>query len=544
MNYIFVECLFFSSILTALWCVKIFTKRWKNVLFYILLSSAALLFVSYFFELVIGITKPLYLLIPYSIFITISYFIYGLIKPKSNPRKGEDIFKLESKSGTLEFYYPRDNFLVLGGAGSGKTASIGKPIMEQFIKFGWAGFIYDFKNYDYTQTAWNLMQKYGYPYKFYYVNFTDMNRTYRFNILDKRVITTEAALLQALDDFMNAMKPPDGKKDDWMQAALGLLKGVAVRFFHFQGEYARYCTLPHILAFILMASPEELTTFLRNDTSASMMASGFLGAAGSEKTQSSIIFTLNNMLASIATNKNICYVLTGNDFVFDLVDPEEPKMFAVSNDYALQGIISPIVAMLVPIASRRIKFGNRVRFAFVLDEMTTFKVNDFEGMPSVLREFGAAFLILTQSSTKFDKLYGKEDRSSILANCANLFIGRTKDPEALKVYPLLFGKEEKVKKSMSAGASSGRSNSSVTTSKQKEEVYDSKTFVELETGEFILSAGDSNVKRIKTKFNRFILDEKPLPIVKLTTNREIDDNYHNIQLDCLKLLHDLCGRGV
>ena len=111
MNYIFVECLFFSSILTALWCVKMFTKRWKNVLFYILLSSAALLFVSYFFELVIGITKPLYLLIPYSIFITISYFVYGLVKPKSNPRKGEDIFKLESESGTIEFYYPRDNFL-------------------------------------------------------------------------------------------------------------------------------------------------------------------------------------------------------------------------------------------------------------------------------------------------------------------------------------------------------------------------------------------------------------------------------------------------
>lgn len=294
----------------------------------------------------------------------------------------------------------------------------------------------------------------------------------------------------------------------------------------------------------MLASPEELTAFLRNDTSASMMASGFLGSAGSDKTQSSIIFTLNNMLAGIATNKNICYVLTGNDFVFDLVDPEDPKMFAVSNDYALQGIISPIVAMLVPIASRRIKFGNKVRFAFVLDEMTTFKVNEFEGMPSVLREFGAAFLILTQSSTKFDKLYGKEDRSSILANCANLFIGRTKDPEALKVYPLLFGKEEKVKKSISAGSSSGRSNSSVTTSKQREEVYDSKTFVELETGEFILSAGDSNVKRIKTRFKRFILDEQPLPIVKLTTNREIDNNYQNIQLDCLKLLQDLCGRGI
>lgn len=159
-----------------------------------------------------GINKTLYLLIPYSIFVTVSYFVYGLIKPKSNPRKGEDIFKLESESGTIEFYYPRDNFLVLGGAGSGKTASIGKPVLEQFIKYGWAGFIYDFKNYDYTQTAWNLMQKYGYPYKFYYINFTDMNRTYRFNILDKRVITTEAALLQAMDDFLQAMKSKKPRK--------------------------------------------------------------------------------------------------------------------------------------------------------------------------------------------------------------------------------------------------------------------------------------------------------------------------------------------
>ena len=72
-----------------------------------------------------------------------------------------------------------------GGAGSGKTASIGKPILEQYIRYGWAGFIYDYKDYDYTKTAWNLVQKYKYPYKFYYISFTDMSRTYRFNILNK-----------------------------------------------------------------------------------------------------------------------------------------------------------------------------------------------------------------------------------------------------------------------------------------------------------------------------------------------------------------------
>lgn len=450
----------------------------------------------------------------------------------------------ERKEVVGEFYYPRDNFMVLGGAGSGKTASIGKPIMEQFIQHGWAGFIYDYKDYDYTQTAWNLIQKHRYPHKFYYVSFTDMNRTYRFNILDKRVIGTEVALTQSMNDFMNAMKPLDGKEDEWFQGALGLLRGVAVCFFHFDKEYARYCTLPHILNFILMATPKELTTFLQNDLMAMKMASGFLGSAGSERTQSSIIFTLNNLLANLATNKNVCYVLTGNDFVFDLVDPEEPKLFAVSNNFALESIISPIIAMLVPIAARKIEFGNRVKFAFILDEMTTFKVNNFQGLPSVLREYGAAFLVLTQSGTKFEKLYGKDDRSSILSNFANLFLGRTKDVEALKYYPLFFGKEEKEKKSVSSGLSSGRTNSSVTTSQQKEEVYDSKVFTELSQGEFILSAGVSNVNQLKTQFEMFKLDEKPLPPVKLTTNREIDQNYTQIEMDCERLLQDICGRGI
>ncbi|MBU9916780.1 TraM recognition domain-containing protein, partial [Phocaeicola vulgatus] len=84
---------------------------------------------------------------------------------------------------------------------------------------------------------------------------------------------------------------------------------------------------------------------------------------------------------------------------------------------------------------------------FILDEMTTFKVRDFEKLPSVLREYGAAFLLLTQSEGKLEKLYSKLDRSSIETNFGNIFLGRTLDVEALKYYPLFFGKYEKEKKS-------------------------------------------------------------------------------------------------
>lgn len=138
--------------------------------------------------------------------------------------------------------------------------------------------------------------------------------------------------------------------------------------------------------------------------------------------------------------------MTGDDFDFYLNDPEEPKLFAVSNNFANESLISPIIAMLVPISARRIEFGNKVKFAYILDEMTTFRVNNFQAMPSVQREYGVSFLIMTQSSSKIESTYDAHDRASIESNCANLFIGRTKDIKALENSPKYFGKEEKEKR--------------------------------------------------------------------------------------------------
>lgn len=69
--------------------------------------------------------------------------------------------------------------------------------------------------------------------------------------------------------------------------------------------------------------------------------------------------------------------------------------------------LNDISAMVMSIASRSFSMENRVPFVFILDEMTTFKVRDFEKLPSVLREYGAAFLLLTQSEGKLEKLYSK-----------------------------------------------------------------------------------------------------------------------------------------
>ena len=251
-------------------------------------------------------------------------------------------------------------------------------------------------------------------------------------------------------------------------------------------------------------------------------------AKGSEKTQASYISTLSNQIATMATDENIAWVLSGNDFDFNLIDPEHPKMFAVSNNFSKNSVYSPVIAMLLSISSRQFTMQNKVPFVYFLDEMTTVKIKNFETLPSVLREYKAAFVLLTQSGAKLENLYGKLDRSSVEANFGNMFLGRTKDVEALKYYPLFFGKEEKERRSRSAGKSGSSSNFSVTISSQKEDVYQGKDFSELEPGEFIGSATRANVKEFKAKFKMFEMEEEELPVHEFVTPEQVTENYDRI----------------
>ena len=173
------------------------------------------------------------------------FFVFLLKEGQKAERGGKALLSLHATDGTIiRYYYWFSNFLVYGGAGSGKTKSIGKPLMEQYIRSGFAGFIYDFKDFDYTRTAYNLIRKHGYPHEFYYVNFTDMNRTYRFNPLDRRNIKDRTMLMQLMEDVLGALMPPTSKQDEWYTGALGILNGVAYRLWD---EFPECCTLPHIV---------------------------------------------------------------------------------------------------------------------------------------------------------------------------------------------------------------------------------------------------------------------------------------------------------
>ena len=71
--------------------------------------------------------------------------------------------------------------------------------------------------------------------------------------------------------------------------------------------------------------------------------------------------------------------------------------------------------MLMTISSRQFTMRNKVPFVYFLDEMTTVNIKNFETLPSVLREYLCAFVLLTQSGSKVENQYGRLDRSSVEA---------------------------------------------------------------------------------------------------------------------------------
>lgn len=225
----------------------------------------------------------IYVLVVLLVVIVIIALIPTTDKGKGKEKKG--IFSLLTKRGKITFGDPFDNFLVYGGANSGKTKSIGKPLLKEYIRNNFAGFIYDYKDFDLTKTAYNLTKKYSYPYQFYYISFADMDRTYRVNPIAPKVIQDDNIFLQLIDDMLTAYMGDNTKRDEWFYGALGILKGIAIRFYL---DFPKICTIPHIVNLACIATGDKLTDFLNGNAQSRILASAFLNAADSPKTQAII----------------------------------------------------------------------------------------------------------------------------------------------------------------------------------------------------------------------------------------------------------------
>lgn len=460
-----------------------------------------------------------------------SIALYILLNFGSEDKKVETKFKTKPlvlkvvKGEAIKYFSPTENFLVYGGAGAGKTASIGKPLLLQFLDYGYSSFVYDAKEFDYSKTIYGYYHRNKPNSKLYYANFNDVNKSHSFNPIKPSLYSNSTQFEEVNEQFLRSLNGVNKQPTDWFDAALGLYKGLSWAFFKY---YPEICTIPHITNFFLHRNSEDLMKMLKIDNKAYGYASAIFKGQDSERTIGSVMFTLSNYLSKIANNENICYILSGDDFDFNFVDPKNPISFCLCNSHQISDTLSPIMGALVNISAKQFTLNNTNPLLYCFDEATTFEIPNFEKLPSLLREFNVAFLMLTQSASKLEKMYGKLDLNSIHSNFTNKYFGKTGDVNAAQMYQQLF--QRVMESYTSTSESFGKSFSeSETISKRKEYKYETNFFSQLQPGEFVGVCGSSNYTEFHKKFALYdkSLDMEPTLVRQnYMSNTELE-NYHN-----------------
>lgn len=455
-------------------------------------------------------------------------------KNKSFTLEEDNHVEFKTDKGSLQVNTPESHFLGIAGTRSGKTTRIGIPLLIQYLKRGYIGFVYDAKELDYTKKLYWLLTKLGIKKSFYYINFRKLDYTYRTNIIKPKVVRNYNFLAEIIEEIGKGLSK--GKKqDEWYDAGLGIIQGIAIRMYL---DYPQYCTIAHVSNFMIRnKDPKRILDFVSKRVESQGYADEFIKASGSDNSMSAILWSGTQIVKKIASNKNICYVLSGDDFDFNLIEEGKEKIISVSNDKENETVLNGLIGSMVNILAKQIDFGNKQKTFFFMDEGTTFTIPNFSTLLGVIAEYKVSFAFLTQSFSNIVNEYKRDPATSLLANFNNLFLGKTNVAKDAQEYSTIFGKHEIEKVTKSRGSSSGYNKSSSTsegesTRKDKEFIFDSNHFMKQKKGQFTCNFLDSNYEFGTFQFEPYYIEKEELEdilhIVDDVTQADIDKNYRDI----------------
>ena len=445
---------------------------------------------------------------------------------------------------TMYLTNPYRGVLVIGGAGSGKSASIIEPIIIQSIQQGFAGILYDFKFPSLAKIAKYAGETYKTPTKLYYIYLEDLNRSHRVNPLRPDLMRTQSYADECAKCILNNLKPESIQKSDyWTDEASSYLTAV---IWFLREEYPNFCTLPHVVSLVLEDTVKVVELLSTNAETRGTVAS--LRGAIERKAEAQVAgidSTLKTALRKINT-KEIAWVLSGDDFNLTINDPEEPKFVTLGNYDGLKGVFGPILALIATVALKQMNKPNKQKSVVILDEAPTLYIPNLEHIPATARSNKVATVYAAQDLSQIENAYGRLKKDTLVANLSNQFWGRVGLVSTAQYVAELWGKHEVLKTTQTVS----KSNNGVTIfsqpsfSKSKSEGLHEQQRIqinditELREGEFFGQLVESDYSSFKAQFQAQQIDTLPemLPFQNITTE-QIKANFLQIQLDVQGILY-------
>ncbi|UOQ75293.1 type IV secretory system conjugative DNA transfer family protein [Hymenobacter cellulosilyticus] len=422
-----------------------------------------------------------------------------------------DGFSLPTEGGGwVNVPNPYRGVLVLGGAGAGKTYSIGEPVIEQLAAKNFAGLIYDFKFPVLAETAQKALELAGRrpgpprlrpngepepAVVLHVINFRDLQRSERVNPLRAEDMPVVAFAEEYSRAIINNLNPASIRKMEFFDiSAVAYLTGI---IWFYKKHFPRYCTIPHVVATAIHKDFKHVLSMLETDPECAGMVRSIVTAVEqrAEKQVAAVVGTLQVILNRI-NSPEIVWVLTpdeekGEGFSLNLNDPKQPALLCIGNDPTLKETFSPVVSCIITVAIKLMNQQHKHRSYVFLDEAATVYVPGLELLPATARSNKVATIYMTQDLAQMTDAYGPEKMKVMVSNLNNQFFGKVNSLDTAKFISELVGREDKQMVSTSTGKSQGGAgshgshSSNLSTSYQERNLVRVQDAISLQQGEFI-----------------------------------------------------------
>lgn len=185
------------------------------------------------------------------------------------------LYKNKEHHGWINVINPFRATIVMGTPGSGKTFAVINQYITQMIDKGYSMYIYDYKQPDLTELAYNYLLNHPDAYsikpKFYIINFDDPSKSHRCNPINANFMSDISdAYESAYTIMLNLNKTWIQKQGDFFVESPIILLAAIIWFLKIY-EDGKYCTFPHAIEFLnkpyeqifpILTSYRELENYL------------------------------------------------------------------------------------------------------------------------------------------------------------------------------------------------------------------------------------------------------------------------------------------
>ncbi len=496
-------------------------KKWPGVLRSTIVNNAILLLIFFMFFSFVGSNfkanrEEIVLTLIVLIILYAGYLIkykrknkkpkLAVFNKKSEKEINPDSFVFETINGKIYLENPYRGIYIQGGAGSGKSASIFEPIIQQIGNKQFTGILYDFKN-ELTNLIYLSYQNTAIKVK--NVDFKQPLLSDRVNPIDPNYLSKSAIAMEYAQVILNNLLPESIKKPDfWISNAKMILAGV----IWYLRRHPKYCTLPHAISLILHSPIDVLIDKISQDFEAGGMVASLRESIerGAERTVAGMLSTLQNALSGLNSH-DIFWILSSNDVDLHLNNKENPTFLCLGNDSTLPTSYTPAISLIISVALRQMNQPNQQKSVILLDEAPTIFIPNIESIPATARSNKIATIFGVQDYSQLADKYGNEKAQVIISNLGNQFFGRITNGKTAEMVQNLFSKEDRTFISKTDGSgTSGQfvhlgSNTNTGTSENVQERNRVKIsdLVNLSQGEFygIIAEGTPR-EFLKTQFSR------------------------------------------